>query len=58
MTRTRTKVSILMIRPNRNGIRGPRTARRTKNTTKRDHGRLLHEREKARNRRRSGDGLI
>ena len=53
VARMLTKVSILMIHPNRKGNRGARIVRTTKNAKNRDHGRLLQQREKARNRRRS-----
>jgi len=46
VTRTRTKVSILMMRPNRKGKRGARMAKTAKNAKNRDHGRLLQKCEK------------
>jgi len=48
MERTRTKVLIPIMRPNRKGNRGPRMVRRTKNTKNRDHRFLLEQREKGR----------
>ena len=56
--RTRTKISISMMRPNRKGNRGPRMARTTKNPRNRDHGRVLWQCEKAQSGRRYGDGLV
>jgi len=44
--RTLTKVSIVTMRPNRNGNWGARMARMTKNAKNRDHGRLLLQCEK------------
>jgi len=58
VARTPTNVLISMIRPNRKGNRGPRTARTTKNPKNKDHGRLLQQRQKAQDRRRSGDKLV
>lgn len=43
VARTREKVSISMIRPNRKGNMGATSARRMKNAINRDHGRLLEE---------------
>jgi len=45
MTRTRTEVSITMIRPNRKGSMGPKMARTINNAKNKDHGRLLQEYE-------------
>ena len=57
--RTRTKISISMMRPNRKGNRGPRMARATKNPRNRDHGRVLWQlRKKAQSGRRYGDELV
>ena len=47
MTRTWTKVSILMMRPSRKGNRGARIAKAVKNAKNRDHGRLLQKCEEA-----------
>jgi len=58
VARTLTKVSIPMMRPNMKGKRGARMARTTKNPKKRDHGRLLQQREKGESGRRFGDGLV
>jgi len=41
VTRTRTKISINMMRPNMKGNMGPRMARITKKHMNNDHGRLL-----------------
>ena len=46
MAHTRTKVSILMMRPNMKGNRGARMARMMKKPKNRDHGRLLQQHEK------------
>ena len=45
MTRTRTEVSITIIRPNRKGNMGPRMAIMINNPKNKDHGRLLQEYE-------------
>jgi len=59
VTRTRrTKTLISMMRPNRNGSRGPRMTRTANNPKNRDHGRLLQQCEKSQSRRRSGNGLV
>ena len=58
MARTATNVLITMMRPNMNGKRGARMARMAKSPKNRDHGCLLQQREKARSRRQSGDGLV
>ena len=58
MTRTPINVLISMIRPNKKGSKGARTAKMTKSAKNRDHGRLLQQCEKARSGRRSGDELV
>ena len=58
MARTRTKTLISMMRPNRNGNRGPRTMREANNPKNSGHGRLLQQREKSQGRKRYGDGLV
>ena len=58
MARTLMKASITMMRPNRKGNTGARIARTMKNPKKRDHGRLLQQREEAQSRRQSGNGLV
>ena len=50
MTRTRTKVLIPMMRPNRKGSSGARRARMTKKLKNRDHGRLLRQCEEVQSR--------
>ena len=52
MERTPTNVLISMIRPNKKGNRGLRTARTTKDAKNRDHGRLLRQYEKAQSERK------
>jgi len=58
VARTRTKILISMMRPNRSGSRGPRMTRTANNPKNRDHGRLLQQCEKSQSRRRSEDGLV
>ena len=41
VARTRVKVSMIMIRPNRKGSIGPRIDKTVKSKINRDHGRLL-----------------
>jgi len=58
VARTRTKVLITMMRPNRKFNAGARMARMMKKAKNSDHGRLLRQREKALSDRRSRDGLV